>query len=434
MRMVALLLMLLSISLVSLATYVPSPPVYVTVTKIYVISMNLSHSEPPWGYIESIKAGHPLTYSELTSEENATAPWIGASGLTLTLTIVNATPTPYPIALGSAALSNSTGGVRWIINVTYLTSTFNMHQSPLSLRARWFILITASINGLNLTVFAFKTGYEMLGDVLGNLSTIGGYLTEPSGYKYSLWHHYLYNGTLWYVVPLPGIVVFYTWFGNYVGKLMPLPTTINNQGTFPSYLRYFTVALRQYYNSTVINSSLASVNYALGNETDYGYYIFNIVRLAPLGPLAYYTPIIMLSNGTLANPTCLPIYYELSVVFQFENPAYGSFTPYLLFNELSHASSLITINDSLLLGGFLISYDFYNSTTLTITPLNSAISEGVNYTSCLVPIYDPVNVNKPLVIGGDASSASPNKPSGVMIPKPLLNAWLFRLLRIIINL
>jgi len=217
MRLVALgilmVAMLSLVSLIGLGVYVPSPPTPpVYVTKSYVVSMNLAHSEPSLSYVESLKLSEPLTYSELVSEENATAPWIGVTNLSFTLVITNATPTPYPIVLKSTSLSNGTGGVRWILNVTYPLN--GGLQNPLTLKARWFVLITTPINGLNYTVYAFETGYETLGEVLGNLTVPGGYLLMYNGYRYSLWHHYLYEGSLHYVVPYlawlrstPGLVM-----------------------------------------------------------------------------------------------------------------------------------------------------------------------------------------------------------------------------------
>ena len=92
MRLVALgilmVAMLSLVSLIGLGVYVPSPPTPpVYVTKSYVVSMNLAHSEPPLSYVESLKLSEPLTYSELVSEENTTAPWIGVTNLSFTLVL-----------------------------------------------------------------------------------------------------------------------------------------------------------------------------------------------------------------------------------------------------------------------------------------------------------------------------------------------------------
>ncbi|MFP3303084.1 MAG: hypothetical protein RXO25_04540 [Caldivirga sp.] len=436
MRLVALgilmVAMLSLVSLIGLGVYVPSPPTPpVYVTKSYVVSMNLAHSEPPLSYVESLRLSEPLTYSELVSEENATAPWIGVANLSFTLVITNATPTPYPIVLKSISSSNSTGGVRWILNVTYPLN--GGLQNPLTLEARWFVLITTPINGLNYTVYAFETGYETLGEVLGNLTVPGGYLLMYNGYRYSLWHHYLYEGSLYYVVPLPGVVTFYAWFGNDLNtnsRVMPLPPEVNEQGEFPSYLRYFTVELNQYVNYTTVYSATAGVNYVLGNETDYGYDIFGVPRLAPLGPLTYYTPLILYPNGTLINPSCMPLSYGLSVVFQFENPAYGTFTPITLFNETSQATGLTLINGSLLLGGFLISYDFYNLTKILATPLNGLLTQGVNYAGCEIQVG---NLDVPTKLFNESlvkDNVQGGSTKGVTV-HVLFMAWLLRLLKLI---
>jgi len=424
--------MLSLVSLIGLGVYVPSPPTPpVYVTKSYVVSMNLAHSEPPLSYVESLKLSEPLTYSELVSEENTTAPWIGVTNLSFTLVITNATPTPYPIVLKSTSLSNGTGGVRWILNVTYPLN--GGLQNPLTLKARWFVLITTPINGLNYTVYAFETGYETLGEVLGNLTVPGGYLLMYNGYRYSLWYHYLYEGSLHYVVPLPGVVTFYAWFGNDLNtssRVMPLPPEVNEQGEFPSYLRYFTVELNQYVNYTTAYSATAGVNYVLGNETDYGYDIFGVPRLAPLGPLTYYTPLILYPNGTLINPSCLPLSYGLSVVFQFENPAYGTFTPITLFNETSQATGLTLINGSLLLGGFLISYDFYNLTKILVTPLNGLLTQGVNYAGCEIQVG---NLDVPIKLF-NGSLVKDNVQGGStkgVTAHVLFMAWLLRLFKLI---
>ncbi len=424
--------MLSLVSLIGLGVYVPSPPTpLVYVTKSYVVSMNLAHSEPPLSYVESLKLSEPLTYSELVSEENTTAPWIGVTNLSFTLVITNATPTPYPIVLKSTSLSNGTGGVRWILNVTYPLN--GGLQNPLTLKARWFVLITTPINGLNYTVYAFETGYETLGEVLGNLTVPGGYLLMYNGYRYSLWYHYLYEGSLHYVVPLPGVVTFYAWFGNDLNtssRVMPLPPEVNEQGEFPSYLRYFTVELNQCVNYTTAYSATAGVNYVLGNETDYGYDIFGVPRLAPLGPLTYYTPLILYPNGTLINPSCLPLSYGLSVVFQFENPAYGTFTPITLFNETSQATGLTLINGSLLLGGFLISYDFYNLTKILVTPLNGLLTQGVNYAGCEIQVG---NLDVPIKLF-NGSLVKDNVQGGStkgVTAHVLFMAWLLRLFKLI---
>jgi len=345
--------------------------------------------------------------------------------------ITNATPTPYPIVLKSTSLSNGTGGVRWILNVTYPLN--GGLQNPLTLKARWFVLITTPINGLNYTVYAFETGYETLGEVLGNLTVPGGYLLMYNGYRYSLWHHYLYEGSLHYVVPLPGVVTFYAWFGNDLNtssRVMPLPPEVNEQGEFPSYLRYFTVELNQYVNYTTAYSATAGVNYVLGNETDYGYDIFGVPRLAPLGPLTYYTPLILYPNGTLINPSCMPLSYGLSVVFQFENPAYGTFTPITLFNETSQATGLTLINGSLLLGGFLISYDFYNLTKILATPLNGLLTQGVNYAGCEIQVG---NLDVPIKLF-NGSLVKDNVQGGStkgVTAHVLFMAWLLRLFKLI---
>lgn len=422
-KLLPLIIMAFSMSLVALGVYVPPVPVPIPyVTKAYIVAMNLSHSALPLTYIEALKYSNPLTYSELISEENVTAPWVGIANLSLSLIIANATPTPYPVILESTALSNSVGGVRWVINLTYPANI-----NPLLFNAEWFILVVAHINGFNYTLYTFRTGYEYLSYVLGNLTMIGGYLTMVNGQRYYLWHHYLYNGSLLYVVPLPGVVTFYAWFGNDLSihqRVMPLPTSINNQGEFPAYLRYFTAELKQYYNATVVYGQLTGVNYALGNETNYGYLIFNIPRLAPLGPLTYYAPIMLYPNGSLINPTCLPVHYVLSVTFLFENPAYGSFIPMTLFSESSNATGLMVVNGSLIIGGFLMSYDFYNLTTVPVTPLSSLLTQGVNYTGCSIQIYDPLNLGKPL--GANAG------PSSFTVFYAPIKAWLLKILRTIL--
>ena len=380
------IVMLLASSILALSTLLPAPPILIT--KVYVVELNLSHSILPLSYIESLLPTHPMMYMELLSEENATEPWLGVSNISLTLMVVNATPTPSPVLISSTSISNSYGSVKWVIRLKYLYTW--MYPTPLSYNASWYVLITANVSGLNYVLFLFKTGYETLSDVLGNLSTFGGYLLESNGFRYALWHRYIYMGKVYYVVPLPGAVTFYEWFGNSLSPSMrvtSLPPTLNLQ-PFPQYLTYFSTALSQYYNTTLIYSVQSGPSFRLGNLTNYGYLIFGIRDLAPLGPLTYYTPLILYSNGTLTNPACEPWYYGLEVVFNFMNPAYGNLVPVLMFNEASHASGMLIINGSLIVGGYLISYDFYNLTYVYVTPLNSVLSQGVPYSGCVVAIYD----------------------------------------------
>ncbi|ABW02325.1 hypothetical protein Cmaq_1501 [Caldivirga maquilingensis IC-167] len=381
--------LLLVLAVVTLAVYVPSSPLPVVyVSKVYIISMNLTHGEPPLSYIDSLKLTHPLAYGILINEENVTAPWLGVAGLRLTLIIANATSMQYPILLKSTSVSGLRGGVEWVVNLTY---PVNLMPQPLSLSGRWLVSIVASVGGFNYTVFLFITGSESLGDVLGNLTSVNGYLIEANGFKYYLWHHYLYNGSLYYGVPLPGVTVFYSWFGNDLNasfRVTSLPVVLNNL-PFPSYLRYFTITLNQFYKGVLVNSTSAGVDYLLGGETDYGYRVFNISRLAPLGPLVYYSPILMLPNGSLINPSCLPMYYELTVNLGFINPAYGNVIPVTLLNEQLGVSGITVINGSLILGGYLVGYDFYNLTYVKITPLGGLLGEGVLSNACTLITLSP---------------------------------------------
>jgi len=128
--------------------------------------------------------------------------------------------------------------------------------------------------------------------------------------------------------------------------------------------------------------------------------------------------------------SCLPLSYGLSVVFQFENPAYGTFTPITLFNETSQATGLTLINGSLLLGGFLISYDFYNLTKILATPLNGLLTQGVNYAGCEIQVG---NLDVPIKLF-NGSLVKDNVQGGStkgVTAHVLFMAWLLRLFKLI---
>lgn len=376
----------LIMALTALGVYVPWIPIYSISVKSYNITLNLSHSILPYSELKGLEEANPLLYQELMIDENYTPPWIGVANREYTLIIANATPTPMPILIKASSMAIGQL-VSFRVSIYIIRCGF-LVINPLSFYARWFIVLATRLGDYNVSVFAFETGPESLGDVLGNLTT-GGYLVEGNGERYGLIHSYIYLGRVYRVFPLPGVVAFYLWFGNDLNssyRVLPMPQYLNGI-PFPNYTVYFKLNLSQFINQSLVYSMAAGPNSTVGFATDYGYDIYGIPRLIPFGPIVYYTPILLLNNGTLLNPTCYSPLYGIDVVFLFLNPAYGTYTPIVLYSTLNGAMGLVEVNGSLITGGFLYTYDFYNLTMIYITPLYPWIRQGVPISECGVAIY-----------------------------------------------
>lgn len=355
----------LTLALVPLITYAdtllygpaPTPIIY----KTYTISMNLTDSRPTVQFLESIRSEYPLAYREDSLIVNATPVWLATAGREFTLYIANASVTTIRqgVLLRASAIANSTGGITWALKVPlYLT----LPQQPVY--ANWYVVITESVGGSEYVVFVFETGNESLMQLLEGLSTVGGYLIALNGEPYYLWNYYYgYNPATqgvgeYYEVGLPGISVFTMWVGQGVNA-----SSWPSQA-FPEILKVLRFSFSEYANSTLVARQVLSPNTTIGELTNYGYAIYQRPRLIPFGPTIYLSPIPLLPNGTIVNPTCLPnTYYLLRV-------EYVALSGYAIpiYITRNYPTGLYLLNESLLFGGYLQAYDFYNRTVIPITP------------------------------------------------------------------
>ncbi|MCG2895313.1 MAG: hypothetical protein L7H05_03645, partial [Vulcanisaeta sp.] len=306
----AIIFTLLSLSIYAGTIYGPTPtPV---IYRNYTISMNLTDSRPTTAFLTSIASAYPLLYREDALVVNTTPVWFATANQEFTIYITNATPvsTNQPIILEATSTANNTGGITWQLEVPlYLVF-------PQQVYAQWYVVITENLGGNSYVVFAFRTGLEGLSDLLGNLTEVGGYLMAVNGEPYYLWHHYYgYNPTTgavstYYEVGLPGINIFYTWVGQGINAT-PWPS----QG-FPEVLRVLEYGFYEYVNSSLISEVELAPNETVGGLTGYGYAVYQRPGLLPFGPIVYVSPVLLLPNGTIANPMCIPgTYYVLTVYY-----------------------------------------------------------------------------------------------------------------------
>ena len=388
----------------------PTPVIYRT----YTISMNLTDSRPTTAFLTSIASTYPLLYREDTLVVNTTPVWFATANQEFTIYITNATPVSanQSIILKATSTANDTGGITWQLEVPlYLVF-------PQQIYAQWYVVITENLGGNSYVVFAFRTGLEGLADLLNNLTEIGGYLMAVNGEPYYLWNYYYgYNPTTgtrstYYEVGLPGISIYYTWVGQGINAT-PWPS----QG-FSEVLEVLKYGFSEYANSTLINELELIPNETVGEITNYGYTVYQRPRLVPFGPLAYTSPILLLPNGTIINPTCLPgTYYILTVYYvtqsDYEIPIYGT---------KNYPLGLYLLNGSLLFGGYLQAYDFYNMTTIPITPVQYLAptyqSEVVGYTQCVLTILTNTSIDGDGSIMKGAFNESLVIPAPNNIPKP----------------
>ncbi|WP_054848914.1 hypothetical protein [Vulcanisaeta sp. JCM 14467] len=386
--------------LISLSTYAgiiygpaPTPVVYTT----YVITMNLTDSRPTVQFLSGISSEYPLTYHEDLLIENVTPVWTATAGREFTLYIANASETTIQqeVLLNATANANATGGVTWILKVPpYLVS-------PQPVYANWYIVITEDINGINYVVFAFETGNESLTQLLTELSSVGGYLTALNGEPYYLWNYYYgYNPATnsvseYYEVGLPGISVFTMWVGQGTNA-SSWPSS-----AFPEILQILKFSFNEYVNSSLISQLSFIPNATIGELTNYGYTIYQRSRLVPFGPAVYISPILLLPNGTLINPTCLPnTYYLLQVDYVTQS---GYAIP--VYETKNYPTGLYLLNESLFFGGYLQTYDFFNESVIPITPeqylmpLYQAQVSEISW--CSLQIFNSVNAGINNVTGNE---------------------------------
>jgi hypothetical protein len=380
----AIIFTLLSLSIYAGTIYGPAPtPV---IYRTYTISMNLTDSRPTTAFLTSIASTYPLLYREDALVVNTTPVWFATANQEFTIYITNATPvsTNQPIILEATSTANNTGGITWQLEVPlYLVF-------PQQVYAQWYVVITENLGGNSYVVFTFRTGLEGLTDLLNNLTEIGGYLVAANGEPYYLWNYYYgYNPTTgavstYYEVGLPGINIFYTWVGQGINAT-PWPS----QG-FPEVLRVLEYGFYEYVNSSLISEVELAPNETVGGLTGYGYTVYQRPRLLPFGPIVYVSPILLLPNGTIANPMCIPgTYYVLTVYYVAQG---GPRIP--IYETRNYPLGLYLLNGSLLFGGYLRAYDFYNETTIPITPIQYLAPtyqpEVTEYTRCTLTILtDP---------------------------------------------
>ncbi len=367
---ISLMMILILVAFISYANTIygpaPTPMVYTT----YVITMNLTDSRPSIQFLNAILNNYPLTYREDSLITNTTPVWKVTANREFTLYIINASVTTnqQAILLNTTAITNNTGGISWTLKIpSYLVY-------PQSVYANWDVLITEDLNGVKYVVFAFETGNESLAQVLSGLSTVGGYLVALNGEPYYLWNYYYgYNPATdsvgkYYEVSLPGLSIFMMWVGQ--GE---------NASSWPSagfqeVLQILSYSFSEYVNSSLIIYSTLSPNITIGEITNYGYTVYQRPRLVPFGPIIYVSPIVLLPNGTLINPTCIPnTYYLLQVNYVTQG---GYSIP--IYETKNYPMGLYLLNESLLFGGYLQAYDFFNRSVIPVTP--------VQYLS---PIYQP---------------------------------------------
>ncbi len=121
-------------------------------------------------------------------------------------------------------------------------------------------------------------------------------------------------------------------------------------------------------------SASYGVNFTVGNMTGFGLSIYGIERLLPYGPpLQYNSLLFIYGNGTIASASCLgESFYDTEVTLQFINPAYGDYITIPIYDYKSPPTGIALINGSLILGGYLTEYDFYNDSSIVEAPLFNA--------------------------------------------------------------
>ncbi|GGI68715.1 hypothetical protein GCM10007112_02140 [Vulcanisaeta souniana JCM 11219] len=331
---------------------------------------------------------------------NTTPVWIATAGQEFTLYITNASDTTaqQEITLNSTAIANGTGGIKWTIRVPWSL------LSPQPVYANWYVIITENIDGINYVSFTFETANESIIQLLTELSNVGGYLMSNNGKPYHLWNYYNgFNPTTqsvsrYYEVGLPGLSVYYAWVGQGENA-----SSWQSQG-FQEVLNVFRYVFIEYVNSTIIENAELTYNASIGELTNYGYSIYQRPNLIPYGPIVYPSPVLLLPNGTIINPTCLPnTYYLLETNYV---TSFGS--SITVYETENNPMGLYMLNGSLLFGGYLQAYDFFNKSMVPITPVQYLLpayqSQVTKLTSCKIQVFS--NEDKPLANANNALSVN----------------------------
>lgn len=326
----------------------------------YVISLNLTYAIPIADHLTS-----PLQ-NGINLVTNTVQPWYGLSHDNLTLIISG-----NDWAITSTTETNSTGGALWrlCINPTMLPKI-----------SSWSIVIGQGNEYPLTALFAFKTRNISLASLLSDLTMTGGSLPEENNGTYKLWHHV----GKYYGVPMPMHVVLYSFIGNALSPatgIDPLPQYFNGF-KFPIYGNNISMYIISVINgSELINYYPA--NLTIGQLTGFGLSIYGVTRLLPFGPIQYNSEVLLLKNYTLIDASCLTNYYYITGIrLMLLNPAYGIYVPLTVYYFKTEPTGLLSINGSIIVGGYLSEYDFHNDTVVTISPINY----GQPINACIVPI------------------------------------------------
>ncbi len=329
----------------------------------YAVSLNLTYAVPLTNY--SMMPANPFQ-NGINLVSNTVLPWYGLSHKNLTLIISGNGWT-----ITSRTETNSTGGALWrlCINPTMLPKI-----------ASWSIIIGQGNEYPLTALFIFRTRNISLASLLGNLTMIGGSLPEENNGAYKLWQRI----GKYYGVPMPMHVVLYSWIGNAlspVAGINPLPQYFNGF-KFPIYGNNISIYIIRIVNeSELINHY--SANLTIGQLTGFGRSIYGITGLLPFGPIQYNSEILLLKNYTLIDAACLANYYYITKVkLMLLNPAYGIYIPLTVYKFDSKPTELLSINGSIIVGGYLSEYDFYNKTLVVASPINY----GQPLNTCMISI------------------------------------------------
>ncbi len=323
----------------------------------YSISLNLTYASLPNAVLSKLNELNPVLYRSIELVARTVPPWFGLGSENLSLIVYGES-----IHITNWAVSNSTGGIEWHACIG---------RDELNAVGPWTVVIGSGDRYPLSVLFGFRTGNESLRSLLGNLSRVGGVLLGENNHTYNLWHRVGNH----YGVPMPMHVVLYAWLGSDLSPrrpVSPLPTYFDG-APFPYYGKYIDLRLFSVVNGSVESSASYGVNLTVGSMTGFGLSIYGTQRLLPYGPLQYNSMLFIYGNGTIASASCLgESFYDTEVTLQFINPAYGNYITMPIYNYRSPPTGIALINGSLISGGYLTEYDFYNDSSIVEAPLFNA--------------------------------------------------------------
>ena len=371
------------------ASTLPSPvPPPITLPPVPVhISWNVSYAQPPYSYVQStIKPNYPMLYEEFQLLYNTTPVWYGLANQQLTIYIYNATyvngSASYPKLFYSAtSMSNSTGGVTWNFNITYPGTKNGLYAS--STYAEWTVAVTMTYDGYQWVIFNFTTAKASLASLIANLTSPTGKLTLLNGYNgYPVWQTVrgLNPVTMmpqnYGAVVMTGFNVMYIWVGQDLStkfKASPLAST--------QLFNELTLSFSENYNGKAIISQVLGVNSTAEALTNNGELVFGNSPWAVFGPI-WYLPALIYQNGQLIGfdqaGEANPVSFNIGINYTYFNPGTGSQVTVTLYSVTHYPwggyTSGYIWSGSLLSGGIMAAYDFFNDTLVGVSSLN-----GYNY-------------------------------------------------------